>query len=91
MFGVAPITYRLGCPWLLASNELPLIAREFIPISKQWVNSLQEKYDVLTNYVHSKNTVSKRWLKWLGFNLLNERTLGMNGETFQPFVMVNHV
>lgn len=91
MFGIAPLAYRLGCPWLLASDELPLIAREFIPISKEWINSLQSKYDVLTNYVHSKNTVSKRWLKWLGFNLLNERTFGMNAEKFQPFVMVNHV
>lgn len=91
MFGVAPIVNRLGTPWLLASDELPLVSREFLPESRKWIESLTPRYDVLINYVHSKNTVSKRWLKWLGFNLLNERTFGVNTEKFNPFVMVNHV
>lgn len=91
MFGVAPIVNRLGTPWLLASDELPQVSREFLPESRKWIESLAPRYDVLINYVHHKNTVSKRWLKWLGFNLLNERTYGVGNDKFNPFVMVNYV
>lgn len=70
MFGVGRVTSNIGVPWLLASDELPKVAKEFIPQSKEWIDRVHERYDLLFNFVYAKNTTSIRWLKWLGFSFI---------------------
>lgn len=60
----------VGIPWLLASDRLPEVAREFLPESRKWVEKINQDYLVLTNYVDVRNTSAKRWLKWLGFRFV---------------------
>jgi len=44
MFGVCPTNDPLlGVPWLLASDRLPEVSREFIPQSLDWVNQVNSK------------------------------------------------
>lgn len=86
MFGVAPSSINgCGAPWLLASEELRKCAREFIPQSKAWIETIHDDYDLLFNYVHAANTVSIRWLKWLGFNFVRELEYGVNPSQFIEF------
>lgn len=86
MFGVAPTPIpTIGTPWLLASDRLPEVAREFIPQSRKWIEHIHDDYDLLFNYVYAKNTISIRWLKWLGFNFVRETEYGVNPTQFLEF------
>lgn len=72
MFGVGEQSDLIAIPWLLASDRLREVAREFLPESEKWVKRVNAQYDLLYNYVYSGNTVSIRWLKWLGFSFIRE-------------------
>lgn len=87
MFGVADLNVltATGAPWLLGTNAVLDHYREFLRQSVWWRERLLERYDVLKNFVHDDNVVSKRWLKWLGFTLHDPMPLGRGGEAFRLF------
>lgn len=69
--GVAPWE-NIHSPWMLAAdalNEKPMV---FLRTAKPLVNWWRDRYTNLANFVHSKNTVSIKWLKWLGFRVLED-------------------
>ena len=72
MFGVGEVTPNIGVPWLLATDELPKVQREFLPESLKWVERVNDRYDLLFNYVYAENKTSIRWLKWLGFSFIRK-------------------
>lgn len=84
MFGVGEYSPKIGIPWLLASDELPRIAKEFIPQSRQWIERIHEDYDLLFNFVYAENKTSIRWLKWLGFSFI--RRIDGFGVNPAPFI-----
>lgn len=84
MFGVGQFAPNVGIPWLLASDGLPKVAKEFIPQSQQWIERVHERYDLLFNYVYANNTTSIRWLKWLGFSFI--RKIDDFGTNPAPFI-----
>lgn len=87
IFGVSPAGgKRIGSPFLLASDKLPTVAKEFIPQSKEWIEKIHENYDLLFNYVHADNKISMRWLRWLGFNFIQKLEYGVNPSHFYEFV-----
>ena len=66
-FGVAPITgTNIGSAWLLGTRRLPKIKKFFLKNSKEKVSDLLDGFDYLTNFVMRTNTLSIRWLEWLG-------------------------
>lgn len=72
LFGVTPTEDPIvGCPWLLASDRLPEVSKEFIPQSLEWVNQINKKYPILRNYVDARNRIAIRWLGYLGFTFIN--------------------
>jgi len=85
MFGVVDEGV-VGIPWLLASDQLPQVAREFLPESRKWVERINQDYLVLTNYVDVRNTVARRWLRWLGFKFI--RVVEEFGYGKKPFYEV---
>lgn len=74
-----------GVPWLLATDQINKIGIRFLMISPSYVKRWIDRYKLLVNYVHADNTVSIRWLKWLGFTM-NETVL-VNNERFIRFEM----
>ena len=60
-----------GSPWLLGTDKLIDTKKEFIPQAMEWVEKINNDYPLLLNYVHADNTVSKRWLKSLGFQFID--------------------
>lgn len=74
-----------GVPWMLATDDIKKVGVRFILASKDYVLSWLDQYKVLSNYVHADNEVSIRWLKWLGFNMLE--TVLINNERFIKFEM----
>ena len=66
-FGVAPIEgTNIGSAWLLGTRRLPTIKKFFLKHSKERMEELLDGFDYLTNFVMKSNTLSYRWLKWLG-------------------------
>ena len=66
-FGVAPIKgSNIGSAWLLGTRRLPKIKKFFLKHSKERMLGLLDGFDYLTNFVMRSNTLSMRWLEWLG-------------------------
>lgn len=91
IFGVVDAGNGLGVPWLLGSPEVPQIAKELNKGAKEWVEKIQSRFPVLANYVLEENSVSIRWLKRLGFVMVQRVPIGKHGEDFIEFARVNHV
>ena len=92
MFGVCDksILTRTGIPWLLATDELSDIKRQFLTYSKEYIEKSMKGYDLLENHVHVDNKLSIRWLKWIGFSLVKKEPYGIQGELFWHFQMRNN-
>ena len=66
-FGVVPINgTNIGSAWLLGTRKLPQIKKFFLQNSKERMQELLKGFDYLTNFVMRSNTLSIRWLEWLG-------------------------
>lgn len=87
MFGIGDLNIlaRVGSPWLLGTDVVVAEYRQFLRASRDWSEQLFADYDLLRNFVDDRNEVSKRWLKWLGFTLLDPAPIGINGEAFRLF------
>lgn len=64
-FGVSP-NENIGVVWLLGTRRLATAKKYFIQNSQKWVDEMMIGFDFLTNMVMKSNTLSYRWLKWLG-------------------------
>ena len=92
MFGLS-INAAFASPWLLGTDKLIETRKEFIPQAKKWVEEMNDEYPLLLNFVHEDNTVSKRWLKSLGFEFIKlHKEYGVGRQPFYQFVrMKKHV
>lgn len=91
MFGVCNDKNGIGTPWLLMSDEIynRSHARQFVPESKRWVNSIQERYKVLVNFVDKDNDRAIKWLRLLGFTFISlHENYGVNPKPFYEFVRI---
>jgi len=74
-----------GTPWLLSSNHALKYKREFLIQSPPVIEQMLDVCPRLSNYVHAKNRVSIRWLKWLGFTIDEAVPVGISKEPFHRF------
>lgn len=89
IFGVAPVDEHLGSPWLLGSEGIKDIAKEFIEGSHDWVEQVQSKYRVLVNYVHKDNEIAIKWLRKLDFQFIKlVEEFGVGKAPFYEFVRI---
>lgn len=56
-----------GVIWLVGTDEITKHPVTFYRVSKKIFPQLSHGYPVLHNYVHVTNTLSLRWLRWMGF------------------------
>jgi len=70
MFGVAPRDEDIGFIWLLGTDEISTISRQFLRESRDWLEKISSPYKMVCNMVHEENTVHIKWLKFLGFTFL---------------------
>lgn len=68
LFGAADLPEPgQGTPWMLASDGIFTVVRDFVRQAPRWVEYLNHIHPVLHNIVHLENTVSIRWLGRMGF------------------------
>lgn len=90
MFGVGggTILVNSGTPWMLSSVELPEHAMRFLAGSREVIDEMYSKYDYLANHVDARNTLSIRWLKWLGFTVREPKPFGIDERPFCRFELI---
>lgn len=73
-----------GMCWMMGTDEILDHTREFLGMSRPFINSLHEQYHTLTNTIHSKNTLHIRWVEWCGFTVDRDPipSPAGNGEVF---------
>lgn len=91
-FGVTPQTVlsHVGIPWMLGTPELTenLECRKAIRNMSPWIIAqMLKRFPFLENYEDCRNTVSMKWLTWLGFEFDLPKAYGRNGELFARFWM----
>ena len=58
-----------GVIWLVGTDEIAEHPITFYRLSKKIFERLSDGYERLFNFVDERNTLSLRWLKWLGFTI----------------------
>lgn len=75
---------EVGCPYMLATDELPKIGLRFVRNSKHRIDEMHEFYPILFNYIDSRNSLHLKWLKWCGFEIIGEKFF--NNVKFHRFI-----
>lgn len=93
MFGVNPTPDPLlATAWMLCSDRLPEVRKEFIPQSLEWVERVNKEYPILFNYVAKDNRAAVRWLRYLGFTFIQHiEHFGVGQKPFYEFVRTEDV
>jgi hypothetical protein len=71
VFGLTRLSDEVGAPWMLGTPQVEKATKRWLPKAQAIVEWMHNRYPVLTNIVHKKNTKSIRWLKWMGFQFLD--------------------
>lgn len=80
----------VGYPWLLGSVDILRNAKTLHSTAKPWVDSYLGEYQILYNYVAAENKASIRWLKKLGFVMVQYiPEHGMLKKPFYEFVRID--
>lgn len=80
----------VGCIWLMGTDAIETISMAFLRGCKAHLPMQQASYEILTNFVDSRNTVHIRWLQWLGFSIIREENdYGAEKRTFYEFARVS--
>lgn len=89
MFGVVPFSVLggVGSPWLLGTDDATLVKKQFLLQGRKLIPEMLRLYPTLINLVDARNSMSIRWLKWLGFDVKDPIPYGQNSELFHPFEM----
>lgn len=89
VFGVTPdgVFGESANPWMIGTDEIIRYQVPFLRRCCYYVNIMQRDFPYLHNYVDERNTVAKRWLKWMGFEIGEVEPHGPFGDAFRYFKM----
>jgi hypothetical protein len=92
-FGVAPdpSNPKKGFPWLLATDKINEVKFRVIKYSEQYVAEMIQGFEILENFVDSRNIISKEWLAWCGFIICEPCIMGIERVMFNRFWMKGRV
>lgn len=87
LFGVGSVSFtsNTGTPWLIGTDEITKHSKQVLVVSRAMIKDWMTRYAKLENYVDARNTVSIRWLKWLGFTIDEAQPYGVAGLPFHRF------
>jgi len=89
MYGVCPSQHEgVGIVWMLASNAIEPLYRQFLRESRQRIMEISQDYHLITNFTDARNSVHHRWIKWAGFTILNTRDFGIEQRPFHEFALI---
>jgi hypothetical protein len=78
-----------GCIWMLGTDDIQKFSRKFLRYSRKYLKELCAPYDLVTNYVDERNTVSIRWLQSLGAVFIHRHeSFGVDQLPFLEFILI---
>lgn len=83
--GAQSVLSDVGVPWMLGTDALEGKQFTFLRHCRRYVAEMRAGYSVLVNFVDERNTVSQRWLRWLGFHMDEPEPHGPFGLPFRRF------
>ena len=87
VFGICP-THILGDKatiWCLGTDDIDKMKITFLRHNKEYLDEMLSYYPRLENFVHSKNTKSIQWLRFLGATIEEAKPYGAEQELFHRF------
>lgn len=85
MWGVSDVGRGFGSVWLLASDEIYSIKKEFLAACPEYLRIMHVRYHTLYNWVSTKHEASLNWLDGLGFKVVEFNP--KHGVGKEPFLM----
>ena len=86
MFGVSALGRGVGAPWLLGSGQVEVNWFTFVRRSRDEFAKLRAGWRLLTNFIDERNTLHHRWIRWLGFEMVERvERYGKGGLPFWRF------
>ncbi len=82
MFGIVPHPNLTTVPWAVFTTQIDAHPLPFLRASRRYIESLP---DYLENWVDARNTLTIKWLTWLGFTIEEPEAVGLHGELFHRF------
>jgi hypothetical protein len=76
-----------GAPWLLGTTALERHQIPFLRRNKAFIACMRAQFATLANHVDNRNTLSMRWLRWLGFEIEEPKPYGVLQLPFRRFTM----
>ena len=86
VYGVVPLSDKIGQIWMLGSQGLVKIKTAFLKQSRSEVESINVIYPHLCNFIDSRNDVHLKWIRWCGFKIIGEKMI--NNVKFYEFCKV---
>lgn len=89
MFGMGRYTLlsQIGVPWLLGTDAIAKHGMHFLRTSKRYIEIQRKRYSLLLNYVDARHIIAIRWVRFLGFELLPAKPIGVDRMPFHQFRM----
>ena len=90
-FGAAPHGLAgVGIVWMLGTDGIKREAVGIARRTRKYFDELNDAYFLLWNWIDARNSTSMRWLKWGGFELLEEHPEhGPEKRPFHTFARMN--
>ena len=86
MYGVVPQKHA-GCIWMLSSNKLYDHLMGVNRITRKELKRFKGMYTCLYNIVDAENSITIRWLEWMGFTMGKSINHGPEGPLFKEFCL----
>ena len=92
MYGVIPVRKNMGKIWMLGHESMTSDyqdVRAFLRNSPVELNKFHMNYPILFNFVDARNTTHVKWIKYMGFSIIQEHaTFGVEGRLFYEFAKI---
>jgi hypothetical protein len=90
-FGAAPAHLPgVGAAWMLGTDGILTESRPIARETRKYLDEIAGAYPLLWNYVDARNTTSRRWLRWGGFEVVGTTTMGPEAHPFHIFAKTTH-
>jgi len=86
VYGVIPLSDKIGQIWMLGSQGLVKIKTAFLKQSRSEVEGMNIMYPHLCNFRDSRNDVHLKWICWCVFKIIGEKMI--NNVKFYEFCKV---
>jgi len=74
-----------GTVWMLATDLLDLHSFRFLRECGTGIVAISAEFTIIENYCDARNSITVRWLKWLGFTVEEAEPYGVYNMPFHHF------